>query len=49
LNETGVGDPVPVHRALQDALLLYKAIIEARTLLARNRDLKRYENETHTF
>lgn len=36
LNETGVGDPAPVHRALQDALLLYKAIIEARTILGKN-------------
>lgn len=35
LNESGVGDPAPVHRALQDALLLYKAIVEARALLGR--------------
>jgi len=49
LSETGAGDPVPIHRALQDALLLYKAIIEARALLARNRNSKRPENETHTL
>ncbi len=29
LESTGIGDPVPVHRALQDATLLYTALLRA--------------------